>query len=472
VTFARSILATTALLGLSNGVASSAPRPNIIFILADDLGYGDLSCYGQKNFATPNLDRMAAEGLRFTQHYAGSTVCAPSRACLLAGQHTGHVFQRANGEIAFRADPQDISIARMLKNAGYHTAMIGKSGLSCRTDNQRHPNEKGFDHFFGYLSHGAAHRYYPEQLVRNGNVVEYADNHGKEGEKYSSDLFTADALEYLAGRASDDGPFFLHLSLQQPHADLSAPARWRDPFVGKFDESPFPGNGYRAESHPKATFAGMVTCLDDAVGQVLTKLRELGLAENTLVFFASDNGAMSEGGWDRDFFQSSGPLRGGKRDLYEGGLRTPLIAWWPGRVAAGGVTDHLSAFWDFVPTACELAGIEAPADTDGISYVPTLVGRPSEQRRHDYVYWEFYEQGGKQAVRQGDWKAVRLNALRPARATIELYNLAEDLGETRDVAAEHPEAVARLTAIMRAAHVDSDRFKLRWPDKSNADGSE
>jgi arylsulfatase A-like enzyme len=444
--------------------ANAAPRPNIIFILADDLGYGDLSCYGQKNFTTPQLDRLAAEGMRFTQHYCGSTVCAPSRACLLAGQHTGHVYQRANGNLAFRPDPQDLCIARLLKDAGYQTAMIGKSGLSCRTANQHHPNEKGFDHFFGFLSHSAAHRQFPKSLIRDGKCVRYADNQGKEGAEYAGDLFLADTLAYIDEHAGGE-PFFLHLSFTQPHADLAVPAKWRDPFVGKFEETPFQGGagaeGYRAESHPKATFAGMVTHLDDAVGQVLAKLREKGIAQNTLVLFANDNGAMSEGGWSREYFNSSGPLRGGKRDMYEGGIRTPLIAWWPGRIAAGATSDHVSAFWDFVPTACELAGAEAPADTDGLSYLPTLLGRAAEQRRHDYLYWEFYEQGGKQAVRRGSWKAVRLNALDPEKAVVELYDLDHDRGEKDNVAAAHPDIVSQLTALMREAHVDQEGYVMR-----------
>lgn len=442
-------------------VAAAAGPPNIIFILADDLGYGDLGCYGQQHFETPHIDRMAAEGMRFTQHYAGSTVCAPSRACLLAGQHTGHVYQRANGQIAFRPDPQDICIARLLKDAGYHTAMIGKSGLSCRTPNGNLPYEKGFDHFFGYNSHGAAHRYYPESLWRNGQQETYPGNHGTDGDQYSGDLFLADALAYLAYHA--EGPFFLHLSLQQPHADLCVPERWKEPFVGKFDETAFAGDGYRAEPQPKATFIGMVTYIDDTVGKVLDKLRELGIAENTLVLFSSDNGAMSEGGWSREYFDSSGPLRGGKRDMYEGGVRVPLVAWWPGRVPAGTTSDHISAFWDFVPTACELAKIGPPDDTDGISYLPTLLAEPAGQREHDYLYWEFYEEGGKQAVRQGDWKAVRLNVLTHPDQPIELYDLAEDIGESHNVSAEHPEVVAQLKQAMRAAHVDTDRFHLPAP---------
>lgn len=443
-----------------NGRADAAggEKPNIIFILADDLGYGDLSCYGQTNFSTPNLDRMAAEGLRFTQHYAGSTVCAPSRACLLAGQHTGHVYQRANGDLAFRPDPQDISIGRMLSDAGYHTALIGKSGLSCRTDDGGHPNKKGFDHFFGYVSHGAAHRYYPKSLWRNGEEVRYSHNDGFEGDSYSPDLFVNDALEYL--NEHQDHPFFLHLSMTQPHADLNVPMKWKEPFLGRFKEAPFPGNHYRAEPNPKATFAGMVTHLDDAVGQVLAKLRALGIEENTLVLFSSDNGGMSEGGWSRDYFNSNGPLRGGKRDMYEGGLRVPLIARWPGRIAAGGTSDHVSAFWDFVATACEITGAQAPADTDGISYLPTLLGRPGEQQQHDYLYWEFYEQGGKQAVRQGEWKAVRLDVQTAYERPIELYHLPSDIGEKHNVAGDHPEIVTRMRAIMRDAHVDSEQFKI------------
>jgi arylsulfatase A-like enzyme len=437
-------------------MADAAERPNIVFILADDLGYGDLGCYGQKNFATPNIDRMAAEGLRFTQHYAGSTVCAPSRACLMTGQHTGRGWQRANGGPGLRPDPHDVTVARLLKDAGYQTALIGKSPF-IRDDQGRSPNAKGFDHFFGYSGHSAAHRYYPESLWRNGEKVLYQDNQGKEGQQYSSDLFVKDALNWLDEHAG--GPFFLHLALQQPHADLSVPQKWREPFLGKFEETPTDSGQYRQEPNPKATFAGMVTHLDDAVGQVLGKLRELGIAENTLVLFSSDNGAMSEGGWSREHFNSSGPLRGGKRDLYEGGIRVPLIAWWPESIRAGGTTDHVSAFWDFVPTACEAAQIEAPKDTDGLSYLPTLTGQ-GEQPQHDYLYWEFHEQGGKQAVREGDWKAVRLKVHTQPETPLKLYHLPSDLGETRNVAREHPEIVARMRQLMRDAHVDTDRFEI------------
>jgi arylsulfatase A len=433
-------------------------KPNIIFILADDLGYGDLGCYGGRFVPTPNVDRMAAAGMQFTQHYAGSTVCAPSRACLLTGQHTGHVYQRANGELEFRPDPRDICVARLLKNAGYATGLIGKSGLSCNSENGRLPNEKGFDHFFGFTSHAAAHRYYPKRLWRNGREVVYPKNHGREGDQYSGDLFIEDALRFIDTHAKE--PFFLHLALQQPHADLNVPDAWVKPFLNKFEEAPFAGGHYRAETHPKATYAGMIAHLDSSVGRVIAKLRDLGIDENTIVFFSSDNGAMSEGGWNRSYFDSSGPLRGGKRDLYEGGIRVPLICWWPGKIAPGTTSDHITAFWDFAPTACELASAEAPSPTDGISYLPTLLGS-GDQSEHSHLYWEFYEQGGKQAVRKREWKAVRLNVLGKSEREVELYNLRNDLAEERNLAEEHPEITAELVRLMSESHVGNGDFQIK-----------
>jgi len=451
------------LLTLPPAVGESADRdvpgrpPNIIFILADDLGFADLSCYGQEHFQTPHIDRMAVEGLKFTQHYAGNTVCAPSRAALLSGRHTGRTTVRGNGQYQWKPDPNDISIGRMLKDAGYLTAMIGKSGLSCNSDDGDFPNEKGFDHFFGFTSHAAAHRYYPRWLWRNGEKVHYPGNFGKEGDTYSGDLFHEDAMQFL--EQAQSVPFFLHLSLQQPHADLAAPDKWREKFIGKFEEEPYPGQNYRAEEYPKSTYAAMVTHLDHTVGAVLEKLEELGIANDTLVIFSSDNGAMSEGGWKEEYFNSSGPLRGGKRDLYEGGLRVPTIAWWPGTIRPGRSTDHVSAHWDFVPTACELAGASIPEDTDGVSYVPTLLGS-DEQAQHEYLYWEFHEQGGKQAVRWNNWKAVRLNVSQDREGPIELYDLDNDLGETNNIAAEHPEVVAKIKAFMREAHEPSEIFQF------------
>lgn len=437
--------------------AAAATHPNIVFILADDLGYGDLGCYGGEFIPTPNIDRMAAEGMRFAQHYAGSTVCAPSRACLLTGRHTGHVYQRANGPVEFRADPQDVCVARLLKDAGYATALVGKSGLSCNSENGQLPNAKGFDHFFGFTSHERAHRHYPPWLWRNGEQVRYPSNHSTEGKHYAGDLFLEDALAFIDAHA--DGPFFLHLALQQPHADLNVPKKWREPFIGKFDEVPFAGDHYRAEPNPKATYAGMVAHMDHSVGQVLQKLRELGIERETLVFFSSDNGAMSEGGWSRQYFNSSGDLRGGKRDLYEGGIRVPLIAWWPGSIAPRSTSEHTSAFWDFVPTVCQLAGRPSPADSDGISMLPALRSE-GNQPEHEYLYWELYEQGGKQAVRKGDWKAVRLNVMSDSNEKVELYNLRLDTREEKDVSENHPGIVAQLIGLMESAHRDNELFQI------------
>ena len=447
----------------------AARRPNMIFILVDDMGYNDLSFTGQQNFSTPRLDRMAEEGLFFSDHYAGSTVCAPSRAALLTGNHTGRVYQRGNTipgppprEIQFRRDPHDITIATRLKQVGYHTAMIGKSGLACNSDHAELPNDKGFDHFFGFLAHRAAHRHYPTHLHRNGQQIAIEGNHGKEGAHYAGDLFLEDVLDYLGQRAQGEQPFFLHFAMQQPHADLAAPDAFRDRFVGRFDdEVPHPeGRHYRAETHPKATYAAMIAYVDHSVGKVLDRLVELGIAENTLVLFSSDNGSYSEGGYHYSMFGSNDPYRGGKRDLYEGGIRVPTIAWWPGTIAAGSVSSHPSAFWDFPPTALELAGVPVPDTMDGISYLSTLLGRHDQQQAHTYLYWEFYEQGGKQAIRYGDWKGVRLDVLRQPGQPLELYHVADDPGEENDLAEEHPQIVEKLEQLMREAHQPSEHFSM------------
>ncbi|MCP4082255.1 MAG: arylsulfatase, partial [Planctomycetaceae bacterium] len=423
--------------------------PNIIFILADDLGYADVGFNGQTHFATPCLDRMAAEGMVFTQFYAGSTVCAPSRACLLTGQHTGHVFQRFNGPIQFREDDQDVTVARFLKNRGYQTAMIGKSGLAGRSKDALLPRKKGFDYFYGFLSHNAAHRYYPKVLWDNGQRVDFPQNQGKNGETYSGELFLQKSLDWIDEHR--DGPFFLHVSLQQPHADLAAPAAFRNRHLERFEEQPYPpGRHYRAESHPRATFVGMVQYLDHSVGKILDKLVKLGIDDETYVFFSSDNGPHFEGGAHPDHFDSNGPLRGGKRDLFEGGIRVPFVAWAPGHIEPGSRSNHVAAFWDFPVTACELAGHPLSQPTDGISFTPALRG--DHQPAHDYLYWEFYEGGGKQAVRLGDWKAVRLRVNEKPDGPIQLFDLRQDLGESKNIAAAHPAVVSQIKTIMRTAH--------------------
>lgn len=453
------------LLGLSTVLttgarpAPAAPeRPNIIYILVDDMGYADLGVTGQTNFATPRIDRMAEQGILFTDSYCGSTVCAPSRACLLSGQHTGHTWQRGNlGPIQFREDPLDPTVATLLRGAGYRTAMIGKSGLSCNSQDGGLPNRKGFEHFYGLVSHQAAHRHYPTSLWRNGERVELPGNEGYTGDHYISELFVAEAERWMA--EAKDGPFFLHLALTPPHADIVVPEKYRAPYMGKFKEKPNQG-GYYKQQHPKATYAGMLNFIDQSVGRVLDTLEKHGMAENTAVFFASDNGPSWEGGKVPEDFDSNGIYRGGKRDLYEGGIRTPLIVRWPGAINPGRTSDLPNAMWDFLPTACDLAGIDVPEWTDGISILPTLLGREKSQMKHDYLYWEFYERGGKQAVRMGRWKGVRVGLRKDPDASLELYDLEKDPGEQHDLAPDHPDVVKRIRAAMEEAHTPSEIFSF------------
>jgi len=441
----------------------SAKQPNLIYILADDLGYGDLGCYGQKVIKTPNLDRMAAQGIRFTQHYSGSTVCAPSRSCLLEGKHTGHTYVRGNGSLQMRRDPLDPIFPRALKNVGYHTALIGKSGLGCNTDDAALVNEKGFDHFFGYTSHTAAHFYYPDYLWRNGKKVTYPNNTLHTGDNYSPTVVTAEALNYI--EKQKDGPFFLHLALQIPHASLRAKEEWKAKYRPILKEKLLPERTghphYSYEREPETTFAAMISYMDHNVGLLLKKLEDLGIADNTLVMFASDNGAMREGGHKMESFDSSGPLRGGKRDLYEGGIRVPMIAWWPGKIQPGQTTDHPSAFWDISPTVRELAGAATQEDTDGLSLVPTLLGK-GEQKKHDSLYWEFFEGGGKRAILQGPWKLILFNTNKDDNPKAELYNIEDDLAEKNDLAAKYPEKISALLSQMNQARIPSvnPSFKL------------
>jgi arylsulfatase A-like enzyme len=420
-----------------SGPAPGSRKPNIIFILSDDLGYADLGCYGQKLIKTPKIDQMAAEGVRFTQAYCGSSVCAPSRCTLMTGLHTGHAFIRANHEIKPEGQlpiPADTpTVATWLKAAGYATALVGKWGLGGppspgETESPGEPLKHGFDHYFGYLCQVKAHEYYPEYLWRDGKKVEL------DGKTYSHDLFTAEALKYV--RENKDRPFFLYLAYTIPHGKYQVPS----------DEP------YTKESwpQPKKNYAAMITRMDADVGRLLALLKECGIDENTIVFFTSDNGAAQQ----RDLFDSCGPLRGIKRDLYEGGIRTPMVVRWPGRIKPGTTSDYAWAFWDFAPTAVDLAGAKPPEKIDGLSILPVLEGR--EQRPHEYLYWEFYEGGFKQAVRMGDWKAVRIGP----RGPLELYDLKSDIGEKTDVAAAHPDVIAKIEELIKASHVDSAEFPI------------
>jgi arylsulfatase A-like enzyme len=416
-------------------IASSAPRPpNIVFILADDLGYGHLGSYGQRRIRTPRLDRMAGEGVRFTQAYAGSTVCAPSRASLMTGLHQGHARIRGNTpRLPLRAE--DVTIAEVLRGAGYRTAAIGKWGLG-DAGTTGAPTRQGFDHWFGYLDQAHAHDSFTDHLWRDERRVAIPKG------TFSHDLFTKEALDFV--RRERKRPFFLYLAYTLPHANSTA-RRMDTPTEEPYAHEPWPA--------PERAVAALVTRLDTDVGRLLDLIGELGLDRDTVVFFTSDNGPHREGGVDPAFHGASGPLRGIKRDLYEGGIRVPMIVRWPGRIAPGQVSDYVWAFWDVLPTMAALAGVSPPAAIDGLSIVPALVG--AEPKPHEYLYWEFFERGFQQAIRAERWKGVRTGFGRP----LELYDLSADPGETSDVATAHADVVGRLERLLSTARTDSPY----WP---------
>ena len=429
-------------------------KPNIIYILADDLGYGDLGCYGGLLIDTPRIDQMRAEGMKFTQHYAGSSRCAPTRSCLLTGLHTGHTRVRDNSGYLVKRRvpllPEDVTIGEVLKKASYQTAVIGKWGVG-EAGSTGVPNRQGFDFWFGYLNQSRAHHYYPEYLWRNEEKEMYPGNPTKRTH-YSHDLMTAEAMKFID--RNQEHPFFLYLAYTIPHVDLDVPEDSKQPYIGKLKETkPYGtpgGQHYRYEERPHATFAGMVSRLDRDVGRLLDHLKQLGLEKETLVIFTSDNGPTGAGGADPKFFDGNGPLRGIKFEFYEGGIRVPFIAWWPGQVKAGTTSDHISAHWDMMSTFAELARTKPGTKTDGISMVPAMLGK--KQKQHKYLYWETYSGGGQQAVRKGDWKALRFKVSRDKNAPVQLYNLRDDLAETTDVAAAHPEIVAEMKELMTEAH--------------------
>jgi arylsulfatase A-like enzyme len=435
--------------------AEEGSRPNIVLILADDLGYGDVGCYGEEQIQTPRLDRMAAEGMRFTQFYAGSTVCAPSRCVLMTGQHLGHCYIRGNAK--HNLQPEHVTVAERLREAGYATGLFGKWGLG-HEGSTGVPTRQGFDEFFGYLDQHHAHNYYPAFLVHNEERVPLDNVVPGEGDfgsgvattkaQYSPDLIMDHALSFIDRHR--EGPFFLYLAVTLPHANNEARDRGMEiPSHGAYADRDWP--------EPQKGLAAMITRLDSDVGRVLDRLNEHGIDERTIVMFSSDNGPHAEGGHDPEFFDANGPLRGIKRDLYEGGIRVPMLVRWPGRVPAGTVSDHVGYFGDFLATACELAGTDPGVKHDGISFVPEVLGRNKDQERHQALYWEFYERGSAQAVRMGDWKGV----VKPLGGDqVELYNLAEDLGETNDVASGHPDIVEKIREVIRLSHVPSELWKV------------
>lgn len=439
-------------------------KPNIIYIMADDCGYADFGFNGQKIMKTPRIDQMRKEGMSFTAHYSGSTVCAPTRSCLMTGQHTGHTSMRGNGGPGLSTD--DVTVAMLMKQAGYATGAMGKWGVG-EDGSDGMPHKKGFDLFLGFLNQTRAHHYYPEYLWRNDKQEFYPDNPVKRTH-YAHDLFTDEAMKFI--KQNKDKPFFLYVPYTLSHVDLDVPDDSMKPYLGKIGpEKPYgdpskgkvPGKGYIPCATPHATFAGMTSRLDRDVGRILDLLKQLGIADNTLVIFTSDNGPTSAGGADPDFFDGNGDFRGIKRDLYEGGIRMPFVAWWPGVIQPNSTCEHVSAFWDFMPTCAELAGVKTPKQSDGISYLPSLLGQSKKQKKHDYLYWEFYEKGGKMAIRQGKWKAVRLNVGKDRHGPLELYDLDKDPSETTDLAKQHPEKVSELAALMESARTESPHYKFK-----------
>ena len=466
-----SAAATLATVASAAAEASNVPpptprRPNIIYILADDLGYGDLGCYGQTRIKTPNLDQLAADGIRFTSCYAGSTVCAPSRAALMLGQHTGHVFLRGNSQ-SLPLQPEHVTVAKVLHAAGYRTGMIGKWALGDEGTTGL-PELQGFDEVVGYLNQTHAHDYYTDHLWRHdpvtgfhGRITLHGNLGGKQGD-YTPDLFTKAALNFVKINKPDQfnryRPFFLYLAYTIPHANNEA-GRLTGNSMQVPSAAPYADEPWAA---PEKNKAAMITRLDADIGRLRTKLKDLKLDTNTVIFFTSDNGPHSEG-VDAKFHQSAGPLRGIKRDLYEGGIRVPMIVNWPAQIRPGQVSDFAWANWDFLPTAADIALTKAPKGIDGISIYPLLTGQ-TQTNRHEFLYWEFHERGFQQAARMGDWKALRPQADEP----LELYNLKADIGEKENVAQNNLEVVAKFEGYFKTARTESPNWPIKKPEKPPA----
>ena len=465
VLFASTALLPVTSLFAQKGKTLEKKQPNVIYILADDLGIGDLGCYGQQVIKTPAVDNLAANGLRFTQHYSGSTVSAPSRCSLMTGLHTGHCYIRGNKAVPnefengrnfdYPLAPDAITVADIFKQAGYETACIGKWGLG-GPHTEGHPNKHGFDYFFGYLGQAEAHKYYPDCLWENNNKVVLNKA------VYSHDLIMDKALAYI--KQNEGKPFFLYLTPTIPHAELIVPEGNLGEYDGMFEETPFvnnSGGGYCSQPKPRATFAAMITRLDSGVQQVVDLLKALGLFEDTIILFSSDNGTHEEGGHDPDFFNSSGIFRGTKRDLYEGGIHTPLVVSYPAGIQKPGVTiDHVSAFWDFLPTVCELTGVAKPKNIDGISFLPVLLGKKG-QKKHDYLYYEFHERNGTRCIIKDNWKLIELNVYniyKKEPTTWELYDLKNDPSEKNNGINQHQKKFNTLKKILLAARTRNENW--------------
>lgn len=454
-------------------------KPNIIYILADDLGYGDLSLTGQDKFDTPNIDKLRAEGMAFTQHYSGAPVCAPSRSTLLTGMHTGHTVIRGNKEVMPEGQhplpDNTYTMAEMLQEEGYKTSVFGKWGLGF-PGSEGDANLQGFDEFYGYNCQRIAHNYYPYHLWHNQEKIMLKGNEGKGQEIYAPDLIHEKAIEFI--ETHKDSTFFMFYATPLPHAELLLPEKYIEKYKGKLlpevnfkgvDDGPtYKNGGYGSQENAHAAFAAIINHLDAQVGDIMNKLDELGISENTIVVFTSDNGPHREGGADPDYFNSNAIYKGYKRDLYEGGIHVPMIVKWPGKVKAASSTDHISAFWDVMPTLAEITGNKLDDPIDGISFLPTLLGEET-QKKHEYLYWEFHEKGGRIAIRKGQWKGVKYNVLKQPDQIIELYDLDNDPAEEHNLAALHPEIVKELTILMQEARTPSDIFQFATSTYLNVD---
>ena len=443
--------------------ADQAPimRPNIIFIVADDLGYGDLGCYGQNKIKTPNIDKTAEEGMLFTQAYAGSSVCAPSRCSLMTGMHNGHNRIRDNLPNSIWLRPDDLTVAEILKRAGYKTGGIGKWSLG-NPGSWGIPNYQGFDYWYGHINQDQAHFYYPDYLWENDKVVllqkvvienevgKLKGNRGGENKFYTHDLFTEKAIGFI--KKNRQNPFFLYMAYTIPHFSdypKDSPSHYIVPSDEPYDVEDWP----QIAKH----YAAMITRMDSDVGRIIAQLKNLGLDSNTAVFFTSDNGPYKGVATPIEFFDSNGIFRGGKRDLYEGGIRIPFIARWPGKIPAGATNDQIIAFWDILPTLAHIAGLPTPSNVDGISILPGLLGQ--KQKQHEYLYWDYGHVRGTftQALRMGHWKAVRIGVGQP----LELYHLRDDPGETMDSAAKYPEIVKKIESLMEHAYAYSPDYPVK-----------
>jgi arylsulfatase A len=446
-------------------------QPNIIFILADDLGYADLSCYGQQKTETPNIDQLAKKGMRFTQFYAGTSVCAPSRTSFMTGLHTGHTVIRGNKSF----DPEGqtplpdsvITIANLLQKKGYNTAAFGKWGLGYITTSGD-PNKKGFDQFYGYNCQSLAHNYYPDHLWNNHERIDIPENETKDI-IYSADKIHEQAMQFISEQKKEK-PFFLFLPYTLPHGDVMVPHdSVYSYYIKKFNEKPLspPANPKKGkisfEPYPHAAFAAMISRLDKYTGEVLSAIRKKGLEENTLVIFTSDNGPHKENGGDPEYFDNNGIYRGIKRDLYEGGIRVPFIAYWKGKIKPG-VTDLPAVLWDMYPTFQQLSGMPVSTNIDGISIVSALL-QNGAQKQHDHLYWEFHENNGRQAVRWKNWKAVKLNVNNVAQTVLELYDLSIDPSEKNNLAAKFPDIVQKMEAMIKMDHVSNRDWPLLPAEK-------